>query len=184
MPCCFAGLLNICPVNKVHKYPARQVVFLPWLAFYETRENMASFCRAFGWMNLLAVATQIALPTAPPWFHDAYVHTPQTQLPSYNQKGHPAGLMRVDTVLESKIFDNTYSKSPVVYGAFPSMHCGWPFIFTLYYTGNWQIVIYGYAILLAWSAMYLKHHYLTDVLGGWAYAYLAMKIADWGRPKR
>ena len=33
-------------------------------------------------------------------------------------------------------------------------------------------------VLLAWAAMYLKHHYLTDVLGGWAYAYLAMKIAD------
>ena len=44
---------------------------------------------------MLAVATQIALPTAPPWFHDAYVQSPQTQLPSYNQKGHPAGLMRV-----------------------------------------------------------------------------------------
>ena len=48
----------------------------------------------------------------------------------------------------------------------------------------WQIDFPFEQILLAWSAMYLKHHYLTDVLGGWAYAYLAMKIADWGRPKR
>lgn len=35
-------------------------------------------------------------------------------------------------------------------------------------------------MLLAWAAMYLKHHYLTDILGGWAYAYLAMKLADFG----
>jgi len=156
------------------------VVFLPWLALYESREHMASFCRAFGWMNLLAVSTQLALPTAPPWFHDAYEQTALVQQPTYNQKGHPAGLMRVDSVLGTNLFLQGYSKSPVVYGAFPSMHCGWPFILMLYYTGQYQGLCIGYAMLLAWAAMYLKHHYLTDILGGWAYAYLAMKLADFG----
>ena len=53
------------------------VVFLPWLMCCERRAHMASFCRAFGWMNLMAVSTQLALPTAPPWFHDAYSKSPQ-----------------------------------------------------------------------------------------------------------
>ena len=90
-------------------------------------------------MNLLAVSTQLALPTAPPWFHDAYEQTALVQQPTYNQKGHPAGLMRVcqqlreavlsiawqvDSVLGTNLFLQGYSKSPVVYGAFPSMHCG------------------------------------------------------------
>jgi len=186
------------------------VVMLPWLFVYERRAHMASFCRAFGWMNLLAVSTQIALPTAPPWFHDAYSNSPQANtrktlpfmshdtvacsslphplvflslqvaLPSYNQKGHPAGLLRMDATLGTQVFANGYSKSPVVYGAFPSMHCGWPFLLTLYYTGEYQKMSWGYSFLLAWAAMYLKHHFLTDVLGGWCYAVLAMKIADWG----
>lgn len=161
-------------------HAALPVIFLPWLAINESRENMASFCRAFGWMNLVSVATQISLPTAPPWFHDAYVRATNPQLPSYEQKGHPAGLLRVDTILGTRIFQNAYSQSPVVYGAFPSMHCGWPFILALFYTGRYKSLVYAYAILLAWAAMYLKHHYLTDVLGGWAYAYLATKIAKWG----
>ena len=101
-------------------------------------------------------------------------------LPSYNQKGHPAGLLRVDEILGTNLFLNGYSKSPVVYGAFPSMHCGWPFLLTLYYTGQYQKCSWFYSCLLAWAAMYLKHHYLTDVLGGWCYALLAMKLADWG----
>jgi hypothetical protein len=32
--------------------------------------------------------------------------------------------LQVDTILGTNIFLNGYSKSPVVYGAFPSMHCG------------------------------------------------------------
>jgi len=158
-------------------------VFVPWLAFHTSREHTAAFCRAFGWMNLLAVSTQLALPTAPPWFHDQYVQIQQPHLPSYNQKGHPAGLMRVDTILGTSIFHNTYSQSPVVYGAFPSMHCGWPFILTLYYTGRWQSISIGYSILLAWAAMYLKHHYLTDVLGGWLYAYIACRLVEHPAPR-
>ena len=46
--------------------------------------------------------------------------------------------------------------------------------------GKYQRFSWFYSLLLAWAAMYLKHHYLTDVLGGWAYAYLAKQIADWG----
>ena len=87
----------------------------------------------------------------------------------------------MDDILGTSVFKKGYSKSPVVFGAFPSMHCGWPFLLTLYYTGEYQKLSWGYSLLLAWAAMYLKHHYLTDVIAGWCYAFLAMRIANWGR---
>eukprot|EP00656_Telonema_subtile_P039130 TRINITY_DN4426_c0_g2_i1.p1 TRINITY_DN4426_c0_g2~~TRINITY_DN4426_c0_g2_i1.p1 ORF type:complete len:340 (+),score=60.09 TRINITY_DN4426_c0_g2_i1:248-1267(+) len=163
------------------------IIFIIWMLLQRTSTpRMARFVWAFGWMNVLALSTQLALPTAPPWFYDLYTNDLYPQMPSYSQRGFPAGLLRVDDLLGTTIFRNAYSQSPVVYGAFPSMHCGWPFIVALHFTEHPQgakwLWVHAYSILLAWAAMYLRHHYLTDVLGGWAYAYVTTQLAHWTFP--
>jgi len=178
------AIFDLCAAGPYMAHIAVPIVFLLWMICQNTqRERIARFVWAFGWMNVMALATQLALPTAPPWFYDTYTNDLHPQMPSYSQKGFPAGLLRVDELLGTSIFRVGYSQSPVVYGAFPSMHCGWPFIVALHYTdhpqGTRYLLVHGYSMLLAWAAMYLRHHYLTDVLGGFAYAYVFTKLAEW-----
>eukprot|EP00658_Telonema_sp_P-2_P005763 TRINITY_DN12174_c0_g1_i2.p1 TRINITY_DN12174_c0_g1~~TRINITY_DN12174_c0_g1_i2.p1 ORF type:complete len:335 (-),score=24.03 TRINITY_DN12174_c0_g1_i2:267-1271(-) len=184
-------IFDLCAAGPYMAHVTLPIIFLAWMLLQRTSTpRVARFVWAFGWMNVLSLATQLALPTAPPWFYDLYTNDQHPQMPSYAQRGFPAGLLRVDDLLGTSIFRNAYSRSPVVYGAFPSMHCGWPFMIAMHYTahpsGTRWLWVWSYAILLAWAAMYLRHHYLTDVLGAFAYAYIPTRISHWtfgGSPK-
>lgn len=127
------AIFDLCAAGPYMAHIAVPIVFLLWMICQNTqRERIARFVWAFGWMNVMALATQLALPTAPPWFYDTYTNDLHPQMPSYSQKGFPAGLLRVDELLGTSIFRVGYSQSPVVYGAFPSMHCG-----TTLIAGSW-----------------------------------------------
>jgi len=178
------AVFDLCAALPYMAHISVPIVFIVWLLLQRScTDRVARFVWSFGWMNVLALATQIALPTAPPWFYDDYINDQHPQMPSYRQRGFPAGLLRVDDLLGTNLFRNAYSQSPVVYGAFPSMHCGWPFHVALHYTqhpaGHRWFWVHGYSLLLTWAAMYLRHHYLTDVLGGYAYAYITTHLAQW-----
>ncbi|KAK4533999.1 hypothetical protein CDCA_CDCA01G0024 [Cyanidium caldarium] len=95
------------------------------------------YLNAYGWLNLLALLTHIALPTAPPWFLDKYrelfmsdalSHCPARgrQLHIWQPRGDAAGLRRIDGRLGIPLFATLYARNRWVFGAAPSLHVATP----------------------------------------------------------
>jgi len=71
--------------------------------------------------------------------------------------------------LHSHGYTVAFSNSPVVFGAFPSLHSACATMEALFLAHFFpQVATYawGYAAVLYWATMYLTHHYLIDVVGG------------------
>lgn len=124
-----------------------------------------SFGFAFGYLNLVGVMIQICLPAAPPWYKNLYGLQPA----DYSMKGSPGGLGRIDEILGVDMYTTAFSNSPVIFGAFPSLHSACATIDALFLTWlfpSGKIVWWCYACWLWWSTMYLTHHYFFDLIGG------------------
>lgn len=134
-----------------------------WL--FRPKEALHFFANAFGYMNLIGVLIQILLPCAPPWYELIYGLTPA----NYGVHGSAGGLMRIDVLFGSEGYQKTFAASPVVFGAFPSLHSGIVTIEALFWSHffPWtRPYAWSYASVLYWSTMYLTHHYLIDVVAG------------------
>ncbi|KIJ06452.1 hypothetical protein PAXINDRAFT_103365 [Paxillus involutus ATCC 200175] len=108
---------------------------------------------------------RILIPCAAPWYEVIYGLTPAT----YNIPGSPGGLARIDALFGSDGYQTAFSNSPLVFGAFPSLHAGWATLGALFITHFWDGTgryVWTYVGVLYWSTMYLTHHYLIDVVGG------------------
>lgn len=127
--------------------------------------SLRSFGFAFGYMNLTGVLIQLLFPAAPPWYKNLHGLEPA----DYSMDGSPGGLARIDKLLGVDMYTTTFQNSPLVFGAFPSLHSGCAVMDVLFlcwlfpkYTAIW----WGYASLLWWSTMYLTHHYFIDLIMG------------------
>lgn len=137
-------------------------IFL-WL--FRPKEALHYWAKAFGYMNLIGVLVQIVLPCAAPWYELIYGLTPAT----YAVRGSAGGLMRIDALFGGSGYQKTFASSPVVFGAFPSLHSGCATIEALFWAHFFpgtKMFAWGYAGVLYWATMYLTHHYLVDVVGG------------------
>jgi hypothetical protein len=116
-------------------------------------------------MNLVGVIIQIIFPCAAPWYELIYGLTPA----NYSMHGSPGGLARIDALFHSHGYTTTFSNSPVVFGAFPSLHAGCATLEAMFVshffpqTTRW---VWTYTGILYWATMYLTHHYLIDVVCG------------------
>ncbi|KAL5480436.1 AUR1 [Sanghuangporus weigelae] len=151
------------PYGVLHfTLPVVVSIFL-WL--FRPKEALHFWARAFGYMNLIGVLVQIMLPCAAPWYELIYGLTPAT----YAIRGSAGGLMRIDALFGSQGYQKTFGSSPVVFGAFPSLHAGNATIEALFWSHffpHLRTVAWAYAGVLYWATMYLTHHYLVDVVGG------------------
>lgn len=93
--------------------------------------------------------------------------------------GSAAGLVRVDAVLGTHIYANAFKASPLVFGAFPSLHGAFAsccFLFVARYSRRGAYTM-GFYLLWQWfSTMYLRHHWRLDLLGGLVYSSLAFSL--------
>lgn len=151
------------PYGVLHfTLPVVVAIFL-WL--FRPKEALHYWARAFGYMNLIGVLVQIVLPCAAPWYELIYGLTPAT----YDVHGSAGGLMRIDKLFGGQGYQKTFASSPVVFGAFPSLHAGNATIEALFWSHffpHLRTVAWAYAGVLYWATMYLTHHYLVDVVGG------------------
>lgn len=134
--------------------------------------SLNSFGFAFGYMNLLGVMLQLSLPAAPPWYKNLHGLEPA----NYSMMGSPGGLGRIDEIFGFDMYTTAFSNSPVVFGAFPSLHSACSVINALFLSWlfpKYVVVWWGYACWLWWSTMYLTHHYFFDLIGG---AFLAITV--------
>ena len=142
-----------------------------------------TFARGFLVVNVMGFVTYFLYPAAPPWYVAAHGLGP-----AQGQIAPSAGAAtRFDTLLGTHVFENAYSHSIEVFGAIPSLHVAYPLMAAVlaFQTrelrwARWPAVLY--AVLMCFSAVYLQHHYVIDVVIGLAYGAIAVfAVLAWER---
>lgn len=174
----------------VHHHPVLDLVSaVPYLAFvyvvfgyalflyFVDRPRMGRYLWAYTAASFIGFVLWLALPAAPPWYLRTHGCTIDiAAAPS------PAALLRVESLLGISYFSSFYSRSTLVFGAFPSMHCAFPLIglVTAWRHVTWRTrpIHLAYVISMAFAAVYLDHHWVIDVVAGWAVAVVGVVLAD------
>lgn len=132
---------------------------------------------AFFWVNCLGYSTYYWYAAAPPWYVAQYGFGPANHdaLPS------AAGCLRFDALLGTDVFANMYSRSADVFGAIPSLHVAYPFLAFLcaLRLGTGRVFAAIFFLMVSFSAVYLNHHYILDILWGAAYSAIIFWIVNW-----
>jgi membrane-associated phospholipid phosphatase len=178
----------------VHQWPIADfitglayIIFMYWvfgLALYLAlaRRDPAGqkLLSRFGWtfltMNIVGFATYYLYPAAPPWYVTDYGLGPANVAATSSA----AGAARWDALTGIPYFAVFYGRSADVFGAIPSLHVSYPlltFIYGLELKKRWlDLASFGLFLLVCFSAVYLNHHYVLDVLLGILYALVAFAI--------
>lgn len=116
-------------------------------------------------MNLVGVFIQFLFPCSPPWYENLYGLAPA----NYSMPGSPAGLAAIDKLFGVDMYTSSFTASPMVFGAFPSLHAGsatTEALFMSYVFPKLRPVWILYTGWIWWATMYLSHHYAVDLVGG------------------
>ena len=138
--------------------------------------TIAVFARTFGYLNIAGVAVQLIFPCSPPWYENMYGLAPA----NYSMEGSPAGLARIDLLFGFDMYTTNFTASPLVFGAFPSLHSGNAVLEALFMSHcfpKMRPFVIGYAMWMWWATMYLSHHYAVDLVAGALMAAIAFYIA-------
>ncbi|HVZ71493.1 MAG TPA: phosphatase PAP2 family protein [Polyangia bacterium] len=136
--------------------------------------------RGLGWsffgMNLAATATYLLLPVAPPWYVAKFGFGPV----DVHTTASPGALVRWDALVGVPYFARFYAHCSDVFGAMPSMHCAYPMLLLLYARELRRPILtralVAFELLMCFSAVYLQHHYVSDIVVGISFAFAAYKI--------
>ena len=134
------------------------------------------FARTFGYLNIIGVAIQLIFPCSPPWYENLYGLAPA----NYSMQGSPAGLARIDQLLGFDMYTTNFTASPLVFGAFPSLHSGNAVLEALFMSHVFpklRPLVFCYAMWMWWATMYLSHHYAVDLVAGAFLAAISFYIA-------
>jgi hypothetical protein len=138
--------------------------------------------RRFGWtflfVNIAGFVTYHLYPAAPPWYFHA--HGCSVDLLSRASEG--PNLARVDAILGVRYFAGFYGRSNDVFGAVPSLHVAYPCLIALY---GWPLASKTGRTLsllflgsMCFSAVYLDHHWVVDVILGLIYTILSYAVVQ------
>lgn len=153
-----------------------------YFAYYLSRKGTARFSGkeikeralrmpwAFFWLNILGYSTYYWYAAAPPWYVALYGLGPARLDVAANQ----AGCLRFDQLLGTHFFSEMYGRSADVFGAIPSLHVSYPLLAVLFafQFGTARVFCIFFYLIMCFSAVYLNHHYVLDILWGSAYAVL------------
>ncbi|OAA59167.1 type 2 phosphatidic acid phosphatase [Niveomyces insectorum RCEF 264] len=134
------------------------------------------FARAFGYLALIGVTTQLVFPCTPPWYERTHGLEPA----HYGMPGSPAGLARVDQLLGVDMYTTSFTTAPLPFGAFPSLHAAdatLEALFMSYCFPRFRIIFVAYVGWIWWATMYLNHHYAVDLVAGSLLAALFYYVA-------
>ncbi|KAJ3186526.1 hypothetical protein HDU85_007346 [Gaertneriomyces sp. JEL0708] len=169
-----ADVLAFIPYGLLHYIsPA---LFALWLWWYAGIQSAVVFAQAFGVQNVLGVLTQLLFPTAAPWYNDKNGF----KTADYSMPGDPAGLARVDDLFGTNMYKSAFNNSPLVFGAMPSLHSAFAVLimfFAMHFNRKLGSVMTIYMCWQWWATMYLRHHYMVDLIVGGAYAAATYGIA-------
>ncbi|MDA1110805.1 MAG: phosphatase PAP2 family protein [Nitrospinae bacterium] len=119
------------------------------------------------WLNILCCSTYFWYPAAPPWYVDQYGLGPAM----LDTAPSAAGALRFDAIFGIHLFADIYAKCPNVFGAIPSGHVAFPMLcmYFAFKLKSLRVLCILFFLLIAFSAVYLNHHYVLDVLWGAVY---------------
>lgn len=155
-----------------------------WLARKGTARRAAQWIRerspalnwAFFWVNIVGYSTYYWFAAAPPWYVALYGLGPAQM----DARPNPAGCLRFDQILGTHFFTGMYGRSADVFGAIPSLHVAYPLI-SVYFAfrfGTMRVFSVCFYLWMCFSAVYLNHHYVLDILWGSSYALAAAWAMD------
>ncbi|KAG0220226.1 Aureobasidin resistance protein Aur1 [Mortierella sp. NVP41] len=177
----FKDILAWIPYGVLHY--VLPIVIAILIVFFGPPGTLPVYARTFGYMNVAGVLTQIFFPCAPPWYETRYGGLEPA---TYSMPGDPGGLARVDDILGVEMYKTTFTASPLVFGAFPSLHSAiaWQLAFFLVYIFGPRSIPFAvlYVFWIWWATMYLGHHYVVDLVGGGAYAVVAFWLGSYFLP--
>ncbi len=145
--------------------------------FFRARPRMLELSIGFFVVNLLGWVVWFVYPAAPPWYVDQYGAGPAI----LDVVSSPAGLARMDAWLGLPVATSFYSKSANVFGALPSLHVAYATLvaWVVWPLGGWlRTGTLAFALSMGFSAVYLRHHYLLDVLAGGLLALLVAPVVQ------
>lgn len=162
--CTFLDIFAWLPYGLIHFSLPFIVAALIWL--FGPPTSLRCFAWSFGCMNFLGVVIQdLLFPAAAPWYKVLH----GLEKANYSMKGSPGGLGRIDTLLGFDMYTSTFTNSPLIFGAMPSLHsacatmnCLW----LCYLFPSLRPLWCGYVLWLWYSTMYLTHHYFIDLVVG------------------
>ncbi len=133
-----------------------------------TRPESARISWAFLWVNAMGYATYFIYPAAPPWYVAKFGFGP----PRMDTLANPAGGLRFDAMTGIPLFKTFYGASQDVFGAVPSLHVAYPLLAVCYAyrMGVARVWTTFFFLTMCFSAVYLNHHYIVDLIWGSVYA--------------
>ncbi len=140
----------------------------------EDKTEFKRFVYTMFFTSHIAYITFILFPTAAPWYVWNEGNGFNFVAPLPGEEGSAAGLLDLDKLSGLAIFQTLYGAlSSNQYAAVPSIHSAYALIVAFFAIRKWRRV--GYIVLLwpigMWfSALWLNHHYLIDIV--WAVAYV------------
>lgn len=138
--------------------------FAIWL-WFNYRPLFVRFSYAYIMTNLLGFALYYLYPAAPPW----YVELNGFDLQK-NVVRSAAGLSNFDQLIGMPLFERIYQRNSNVFAAIPSLHSAYPLVTWMYaqqVRQKWPSIVFMILSAGIWcSAIYLRHHYIVDVLLG------------------
>ncbi len=147
-----------------------------FILYFRDYDAVRRFAWAFFVMNVAAFITYHVYPAAPPWYFHAHgCEVSMTALPSAGPR-----LLNVDHVLGIHYFEGMYSRSSDLYGAVPSLHVAYPLLILREGWKSFRWPGRAFAIVffvsMGFSAVYLDHHYVVDVILGTLYCLSASAL--------
>lgn len=158
------------------------LAFAAWL-YFRDYPRMVRLAWCFFALNVAGFLTYHFYPAAPPW----YFHSHGCDVDPLAPPSAGPNLTRVDAWMGTRYFAAMYARSSNVFGAMPSLHVAYSFLLLLI---GWPI--FGRAaracsttffLAMCFSAVYLDHHWVVDVLAGVAYSAIVVAAAvalSWG----
>jgi inositol phosphorylceramide synthase catalytic subunit len=141
------------------------LAFAAYLFFTKRQKQFLLFSLTFVLVNFIGFIIYYLYPAAPPWYvqYNGFAFHAGTH-------GNTAGLAKFDAYFHVGIFKSIYAKGSNVFAAMPSLHSSYPVIVLYYGLKNrlgWLNIFFGTVMVGIWfSAVYLSHHYVVDVLAG------------------
>jgi len=145
--------------------------------FFRARTLSLELSLGFLLVNVLGWVVWVLYPSAPPWYVDAHGFAP----PGPDVASNAAALLRVDAWLGVDYFRAFYAKSTYVFGSFPSLHAAYAVLVALVTArrpGKLRLFSVAFAVAIGFAAVYLRHHYVLDVVGGAALAVFVWALLE------
>jgi membrane-associated phospholipid phosphatase len=140
------------------------------------REKSTRMIWSFLWLNLLGYTTYYWYAASPPWYVAMYGLGPARLDVPANQ----AGCLRFDHMLGTHFFSEMYGRAADVHGAIPSLHVSYPLLAAVFAFQFKRLrpFCFAFYLLMCFSAVYLNHHYILDILWGSTYTLLVAWAVD------